>query len=112
MDNIFTEIPAQFLLGAQVNLAAQHIAQFVFHVAEGKQTGDMVIFKLHKQVNIAVLPQFAMQSRSEQRDFPYVISTAEIVKPVFRNMFLDKPHGVTKMGNKLSAFSFQQSINS
>jgi hypothetical protein len=55
MNNIVTEIPAQLMRGAQVNFAAQQIAQFVFHVAKGKQAGSMGILKLHKQINIAVL---------------------------------------------------------
>src|SRR6266511_2229138 len=73
------EIAAKLVGSAQIDLSTfKKRRKFPLHPSQIKKAGRLVRMELNQEVDVAILPQLAFQSRTEEGEFPYAISLAEI----------------------------------
>src|SRR6266540_7359861 len=73
------EIAAKLVGSAQIDLSTfKKRRKFPLHPSQIKETGGLVRMELNQQVDVAILPQLTLQSRTEEGEFPYAISLAKI----------------------------------
>jgi hypothetical protein len=73
------EIAAKLIGGAQIDLSpTEKFRKLSLHSGQIEEAGRLFRMELNQEVDIAVLPKLALQSGTEEGEFPYPISFAEI----------------------------------
>src|SRR5450759_3839307 len=76
--HFFTEVAAKETLGAQIDAAADDLAQLVLH-ADHVEEGDLGLgCELHQHVHVALRPEVVAQYGPEEREMLDGIAAAEL----------------------------------
>jgi len=73
------EIAAKLVRSTQIDLSpTEKFRKFSLHSGQIEEAGRLVRLELNQEVDVAILPKLALQSGTEEGEFPYSISLAEI----------------------------------
>lgn len=78
-EDFVAEIAAKLVRGAQIDLSAtEKFRKLSLHSGQVEEAGRLARMELNQEIDVAILPKLALQSGTEEGEFPYPISFAEI----------------------------------
>src|SRR5215469_14230315 len=91
-DHLGTEVAAQVLGCAQINLASLLFRKLHFHARQGDQARCMAGIEFHQNVEVAIRTKMWRKHRAKERKFADMISFAELLQEVFGNRKVKSGH--------------------